>query len=94
MLSFNNLARVSLPTRMYQITMMHIVMKNLTCHKLFMNKSIRMPLGSMAVSKAPPLNAATRRKLFLSSLQLNLNCVRQDPSVENPLATARTATFR
>ena len=44
-----------------------------------------MPLGSMPVSKAPTLNAATRRKLFSSSLQLNLNCVRQDPSVENPL---------
>jgi len=45
----------------------------------------RMPSGSMLVNKAPMINAATRRKLFSSSLQLNLNCVRQDPSVENPL---------
>jgi len=45
----------------------------------------RMTLGTTAVSKAPSLNAATRRKLFSSSLQLNLNCVRQDQSVENPL---------
>ena len=42
-------------------------------------------MGSMAVSKAPTLNAVTRGKLFSSSLQLNINCVHQDPSVENPL---------
>ena len=63
---------------------MHAALENLIWPGI-MFILFRMPLGSLSVNKAPSLNAATRRKLFSSSLQLNLNCVRQDSSVENPL---------
>ena len=54
----------------------------------------RKPAGlALLPSKSATLNAAARRKLFSSSLQLNLNCTRTEPGRTRSQAESADINF-